>query len=186
MRGQPPILATNARCDRAVGISNPATLRLANVWLGVTAEDQQRADERIPLLLQCPAAVRFVSVEPMIGPVDFAVDAPTCELSQPSDARTPRLTHRLSGDSRWVICGGESGPGARPMHPEWARSLRDQCKAAGVPFLFKQWGEWAPAEEANPFPWTNGTLMASVRVGKREAGRLLDGVTHDGYPEVGR
>jgi hypothetical protein len=97
----------------------------------------------------------------------------------------------------WVVAGGESGPGARPMHPDWARSLRDQCAAAGVPFLFKQWGEWrkgdggeAHFKEALTAPWrrvdsgTPGTRYAfMVKAGKRDAGRLLDGVLHDAYPE---
>jgi protein gp37 len=89
----------------------------ANVWLGTTVEDQQRADERIPHLSTTPAVKRFLSCEPMLGPV------------------VPDLR-----GIDWVICGGESGPGARPMHPDWARGLRDQCKAAGVAFFFKQWG----------------------------------------------
>jgi len=168
-----------------------ATAFPRNVWLGVTAEDQQRADERLPLLLQCPAAVRFVSVEPMIGPVNLRRFMwPTCftwpsQYRNPSDARAAGAVvteHRqaliLQGQTflDWVICGGESGPGARPMYPDWARSLRDQCKAAGVPFMFKQWGEWAPTQ--------GGRGEDVVRVGKRLAGRILDGVTHDGYPEV--
>jgi protein gp37 len=129
---------------------------LGNVWLGVTAEDQQRADERIPLLLRCPAAVRFISVEPMLGPVNRI---------WPLD---------------WIICGGESGPRARPMHPYWVRSLRDQCKTAGVPFFFKQWGEYVAWSIAD-----DGTVDFR-RIGKRAAGRTLDRVTHDEFPEVGR
>ncbi|KPG20340.1 DUF5131 family protein, partial [Mycobacteroides immunogenum] len=101
---------------------------LPNVWLGVSAEDQKRADLRIPALLDTPAAVRFISAEPLLGPIDLSRfvedDGEKFDL--------PPLS--------WVIVGGESGPGARPMHPDWARSLRDQCVAAGVPFLFKQWG----------------------------------------------
>jgi protein gp37 len=97
---------------------------LSNVWLGVSVENQQWADIRIPALLDTPAAVRFLSCEPLLGPIN---------LGEPADTRVD-----------WVIVGGESGRGARPMHPDWARSLRDQCTAAGVPFLFKQWGEHAP------------------------------------------
>lgn len=124
---------------------------LPNVWLGVTAENQAAADERIPYLLRTPAAVRFVSVEPMIGPVTF-----TCEhLCRDSCCGNPRLD--------WVICGGESGPQARPMNPYWARSLRDQCSGACVPFFFKQifegrkkadlldgrqWHQWPGGEKA--------------------------------------
>lgn len=111
---------------------------LPNVWLGVTAENQSAADERIPHLLSTPAAVRFVSVEPMIGPVwlrDFSPFCATAHMTFPGNA------HRVFGGIDWIICGGESGPGARPMNPEWAMSLRDQAKSAGVPFFFKQWGD---------------------------------------------
>lgn len=119
---------------------------LRNVWLGTTAEDQQRADERIPDLLATPAAVRFVSIEPMLGPVDLTkiqvvdegeedtINALTGE--QFSNRTGCQVNERPAID--WVIAGGESGPGARPMHPDWARSLRDECKAAGVPFFVKQ------------------------------------------------
>lgn len=99
----------------------PPSFPLANVWLGVSAEDQTRADERIPDLLATPAAVRWVSAEPLLGPIDFA-----------------RVM--VDGDPRldWIVVGGESGAGARPMHPAWARSIRDQCAEAGVPFFMKQ------------------------------------------------
>jgi protein gp37 len=167
----------------------PAAMR-RNIWLGVSVEDQRRADERIPLLLQTPAAVRWISAEPLLGPVDlrFWLRRPY----QVSDAVHPSLN--------WVVVGGESGPGARPMHPDWARSLRDQCAAAGVPYFFKQWGTWV--DEAQMLPdgsnvverymidedgcpgafhdWPQGGF--SVRIGKRAAGRYLDGRTHDEYP----
>jgi protein gp37 len=110
-----------------------------NIWLGVTAENQEMADQRIPILLQTPAAKRFVSVEPMLGPVDIeqylhdsncvASDVPFCICSEPREVCVD-----------WVICGGESGPGARFMHPHWVENLRDQCTEAGVPFFFKGWG----------------------------------------------
>jgi protein gp37 len=128
----------------------------ANVWIGTTVEDQARADERIPLLLSIPAKVRFLSCEPLLGVVDLRIPELRGVMDDP----------RFGGNFRdfnealhWVICGGESGPKARPMHPAWARSLRDQCYAAGVPFMFKQWGEWLPlgqvygnndADEGNP------------------------------------
>lgn len=141
-------------------------LPLPNVWLGVSVEDQAAADERIPLLLQTPAAVRWISAEPLLGPVDLE-DYDTTQAG-----------------IDWVVVGGESGREARPMHPDWARALRDQCAAAGVPFLFKQWGEWAPN-------WLNddqGNMQPGSewmdRMGKKIAGRHLDGVLHDGYPEV--
>jgi len=119
---------------------------LPHVWLGVTAEDQVRANERIPDLLATPAAKRFVSIEPMLGPVDLELAQCTCPW--PLDAKATRHLLGCKADRRphrrWsldlVICGGESGPGARPMHPAWPRSIRDQCKAAVVPFFMKQMG----------------------------------------------
>lgn len=168
---------------------------LPNVWLGVSVEDQETADERIPLLLQTPAAVRFVSYEPALGPVDF-------RLTPNPSPLTPSLD--------WVICGGESGPHARPMHPDWARSVRDQCQAAGVPFFFKQWGEWAevcrrtdgncvgkyvleagdvilrshgPIERvAQGGIWERVGGMPMRRVGKKNAGALLDGREWKEFP----
>jgi len=135
---------------------------LPNLWLGVTAENQETADERIPLLLKTPAAVRFVSVEPMLGPVDLSynglgIPCPTCkgqgEISDPKHWMHPKQTgdepdenwcldcDRIALGIHWVICGGESGPGARPMAPAWARNLREQCNdAGGVPFFMKQMG----------------------------------------------
>jgi len=120
---------------------------LANVWLGVTVENQETADERIPLLLECPGAVRFVSCEPLLGPVRFDllleyttrddVAAETARiLSVTSECILPEWHSRID----WVIVGGETGPAARPMHLDWARSIRDQCLAAGVPFFFKRDG----------------------------------------------
>lgn len=174
-------------------------LPLPNVWLGTTAENQAMADERIPLLLQTPAAVRWVSVEPMLGPVDLEK---TSNL-EPRDCSAEWLEHL-----DWVVCGGESGHGARPMHPDWVRSLRDQCQAAGVPFLFKQWGEWAPFydRDVEDPDWRNipeqnysslrrlnlaggegfhgDRVVYCRKVGKKAAGRLLDGRTWDEFPEV--
>ncbi|MEN4419792.1 phage Gp37/Gp68 family protein [Mycobacteroides chelonae] len=145
---------------------------LPNVWLGVSAEDQQRADLRIPALLDTPAAVRFISAEPLLGPTMFLL----------------RWLHRQGYDRRidWVIAGGESGPGARPMHPDWVRTLRDQCVATGTAFLFKQWGEWAPAPELPGMGSAIHVFDDGVHVqryGKRNAGRTLDGRTWDQYPE---
>jgi len=105
---------------------------LPNVWLGTSVEDQPTADARIPHLLAAPAAVRFVSAEPLLGPVDLTVYMFGAHQTEETDWIARRLD--------WLIVGGESGPGARPMHPDWARSLRDQCAAASVPFFFKQWG----------------------------------------------
>jgi len=130
-----------------------------HVWIGTTVEDQERADERIPHLQAVPARVRFLSCEPLLGPVRIA---PWLSRQEPihfvpftPEARAahgeegPRVHVHKGID--WVIAGGESGPRARPMHPEWARSLRDQCVAAGVPFLFKQWGEWAPFHDETKY-----------------------------------
>lgn len=150
-----------------------------NVWLGTTVENHAEADRRIPHLLAVPAAVRFLSCEPLLEGVVI---------------RDHWLVRHHPGSARidWVIAGGESGPGARPMHPDWARSLRDQCGAAGVPFFFKQWGEFADfdhiGEAWNALPdrireqqqFLAGKAM--VRIGKKAAGRLLDGVQHDGFP----
>lgn len=233
----------------------------ANVWLGTTVEDQERADQRVPALLQVPAAVRFLSCEPLLGPVvlpnwinlprpvvgDWPIghntraEAGVHKVSMnPHGARAikalngqhlgikPGECEDLGLSLDWVICGGESGPKARPMHPDWARGLRDQCAAAGVPFLFKQWGEWAPfvnedhythgGAERHPHAWIEvsgklqglcwivdddgtwsnftgkppldsenelpRTVAVMGRHGKKAAGRLLDGVEHNGFPEV--
>jgi protein gp37 len=120
---------------RVVGVNR---WPLPNVWLGTSVEDQQTAEERIPHLLATPAAVRFLSMEPLLGPVQLTGDGTEylpdeyCSPSDPPD--------RID----WVICGGESGPGARPMDPAWARSLRDQCATTRVPFFFKQMSGKAP------------------------------------------
>jgi protein gp37 len=182
---------------------------LPNVWLGVSAEDQKRADERIPHLLETPAAVRFISAEPLLGPIDLFTINRTPPLGSmsaiPSDGE-----NFTSLD--WVIVGGESGPDARPMHPDWARSLRDQCADAGVPFFMKQWGEWAPGEcgkhpmtrtektaEWFNYSWHFGSVSPATsegmhiddepelyRFGKSRSFRLLDGREHNGMPEVRR
>lgn len=153
---------------------------LPNLWLGVSVEDQCRADERIPLLLDTPAAVRWVSAEPLLGAVDLI-------RTMDRAGYDPVWSIRQCGLD-WVVVGGESGPGARPMHPQWARSLRDQCAAAGVPFLHKQNGEWASVSEVEGpgqhFSFPDGATVR--RVGKRAAGRSLDGVIHDAPPEIAR
>ena len=155
---------------------------LPNVWLGVSVESQQWADIRIPPLLQTPAAVRFISAEPLLGPIDLELvdfDGATglCVLERP---------RRID----WVIAGGESGPHSRPMHPAWPRQLRDQCVANGVPFLFKQWGEWvAPKQIPDAARFTGRERQTTVagktvlRLGKKHAGRELDGRLWDQYPD---
>ena len=169
---------------------------LSNVWLGVSAERQKEADERIPDLLATPAAIRFVSAEPLLGPIDFtdipwSADRPRYpETDDISDGRS--ALHFVEGTRLdWIIVGGESGRDARPMHPDWARAIRDQCEAAGVPFFFKQWGEWMPRRDAHEagivpvevrFPW--GRCQPDMaHVGKTRAGRRLDGVEHSAMPQ---
>ena len=152
---------------------------LHNVWLGTSVENQEQADKRIPELLKVPAVVRFISAEPLLGPVSFrwAKWAPLVNSGH---------LDGLDG-IHWVIAGGESGPHARPMRPDWARSLRDQCQAASVPFHFKQWGEWAPLNEKelcmNIYPTTIIDSAFISRVGKKRAGRLLDGREWNDSPD---
>lgn len=188
-----------------------------NVWLGTSVENQAAAGLRIDLLLKAPAVVRFLSCEPLLGPVML-----TTECLIPANEDHPNLVGYMAGgdDGKsvleatrgealkrcgidWVIVGGESGPNARPMHPDWARSLRDQCQAAGVPFFFKQWGEWAPVRGYDPLHRSrhfcfdgpskatpelaeyNGMSHANVfRFGKAAAGRLLDGREWSELPEM--
>lgn len=185
-----------------------------NVWLGISVVNQDEANRDVPKLLGTRASVRFLSMEPLLGPVDLTdltlrvepgcapdglagLDALTGVHWDAEDTITGIYG---SPDPRvdWVIVGGESGADARPMHPDWARSLRDQCAAAGVPFLFKQWGEWFPyggidangcqnsvTKGENPGVWHDWPNAGgfSVRLGKKAAGRYLDGVQHDGYPK---
>lgn len=150
---------------------------LPNVWLGTSVEDQNRVDERIPWLLKTPAAVKFLSCEPLLGPVDIAG-----WMGDYGELQGGPHIGRQTID--WVIAGGESGPKARPMHPDWARSLRDQCQAAGVPFFFKQWGEWLGALQDGA-PGEGQEINCSdkpIRVGKKKAGRLLDGREWNEFP----
>jgi protein gp37 len=165
---------------------------LPNVWLGTSVEDQKAADLRIPLLLETPAAVRFLSCEPLLGPVDLRHVHYDGIVEVDSLTGDHGLTRPLAGRSEkrvdWVIVGGESGPKARPMHPDWARFLRDQCLQAGVPFFFKQWGRFAPwisNQRSGGFGYVafeDGTRMAVM--GKKQSGRELDGRTWDEMPSV--
>lgn len=172
------------------------SIPLRNVWLGASVEDQPRGNERVPQILDTPAAVRFLSCEPLIAHVDL-----TTGRHWLGDFETDNNGPILRGID-WVIAGGESGKDARPMHPDWARALRDQCAAAGVPFFFKQWGEWAPrgcthglwlTAEGDLFgPGDASDLRVGDgcagidRVGKAAAGRTLDGRTHDDFPDSQR
>jgi len=133
---------------------------LPNVHLGVSVEGQEHWVPRVRALCETPAAVRFVSYEPALGPLG---EMPYLNLLD------------------WLIAGGESGPGARPAHPDWFRKVRDQCAAAGVPFFFKQWGEWAPVGTPHPRP-APVCSMGVVNVGKKRAGSLLDGKEHKEFP----
>ena len=205
---------------------------LPNVWLGTSVEDQATTETRIPHLLATPATVRFVSAEPLLGPVDMEniktgtgyldavgpfIDQVACGMSEDPLAATLLQAGVEAGNALapllprldWIILGGESGARARPMHPDWARSLRDQCQAAGVAFFFKQWGEWAPGECCDHSPtksehvawwwnddWSFDCLTPGAvehmhrddapdlfRIGKRSAGRLLDGREWNEVPE---
>lgn len=166
----------------------------ANVWIGTSVENQEAADERIPGLLQVPARVRFLSCEPLLGPVEISFMGTAPE----SWGYGYKAIYQLLD---WVIAGGESGPHARPMHPDWARSLRNQCREAGVAFLFKQWGEWRPYDHSagdnarsigmfQDGAFRVGNIVSDnkrqsvhmARVGKKEAGRILDRRTHDEFP----
>jgi protein gp37 len=191
---------------------------LPNVWLGVSAEDQQRASERIPDLLTTPAAIRFVSGEPLLGPIDLrrlrvvdtsasagfpmadalggefyldpAQEAPHIRALIELGRNTPPESGGIGLD--WVIVGGESGQDARPMHPDWARSIRDQCSAAGVPFFFKQWGSFRPLTKVERGQACGATYVGPdrynadscmMKVSKSAAGRHLDGREHNGKPQ---
>lgn len=164
---------------------NPPDKPWPHVWLGTTAEDQKRAGPRIWRLVSAPAAVHFVSIEPMLTAIDLRrLDVPmnirrSCGRfydalggSLYDDPGDPEEEGIAAPSLDWVIVGGESGARPRPMHPEWVRSIRDDCIDTGVPFLFKQWGELAPAAETDEL----------VRIGKKKAGRILDGRTWDQFP----
>jgi protein gp37 len=176
---------------------NLGFFELTRCWLGTSAENQEAANKRIPELLAIDAAVRFLSCEPLLGPVDLAIAVGVLPVG-------------ITGDIDWVIAGGESGPNARPMLPEWAESLRDQCEAASAAFFFKQWGEWAPGACAGSLPsrtertatwWDGRWLYDSLTprqseelhrddapdvylLGKKAAGAMLDGREWKEFPTV--
>lgn len=205
-------------CESAEHHRLLCTMPLSNVWLGVSVEDQKTADERIPLLLETPAAVRWASYEPALGPVDFhrwtSYSCSACGSVVDIDKRywTPVCPQHGDVKARrpldWIVAGGESGPGARPSNPEWFRKVRDDCQTAGVPFFFKQWGGWSPVKPENfcrisgrrytheTFAWgKDGKKYCALdpapddfpkmmfRVGKRKAGRLLDGREWNDFPK---
>lgn len=188
-----------------------------NIQLGTSVEDQPRTS-RIDELVATPARVRFLSCEPLLGPLDLAEWLPACCDRGEREGRSPCpvcVEHGRRNDPpaiHWVIAGGESGDGARPMHPDWARSLRDRCRAAGIPFFFKQWGAWLPLAADSPcLHWDTDSQdgsrhlvgarvdgadygrnaveldaeddrVAYVRVGKKAAGRMLDGEEWNEFP----
>jgi protein gp37 len=193
--------------------------QLPHVWLGATFCNQDEWDRDADKLFATPARVHFGSFEPLLGPIDV-MQCPECggagvttghyfsDTGTETCERCRGTGARAYLDLGWAIVGGESGPAARPMHPHWALNLRDQCAEAGVPFLFKQWGEWTPGVNVDRYSGTVDTALwfadkwvfgrenlASFgghiddepdlyRVGKKAAGRLLDGVQHDGFPEA--
>jgi len=158
-----------------------------NIWLGVTAENQAAADERIPILLKTPAAMRFVSVEPMLEPVNLET-----HLGYYAKYET-RNGVEVKPKLDWVICGGETGPGARPMDPLWVCSLLDQCRITEVPFFFKSWGEWGDSAAWGRWCEDHGTKTYDwpknrkqgihYRVGRKAAGREIGGHTFDEFPK---
>lgn len=167
-------------------------LPIPSLALGVSVEDQTTLDKRVSALLQIPATYRFVSYEPALGPVRFDTNWRKMIKGKPAYPCTESYLFDLD----LVIMGGESGPNARPMHPDWARSVRDQCEAARVPFHFKQWGEWLPTDDlpempkSFSMPWSDADtrgyvnlmsdLTTMTRIGKKKASRLLDGQEHTG------
>ncbi len=215
-----------------VGAGHDWPWPLPNVWAGSSVEDQATAEERIPILLDTPAAVRWLSMEPLLGQVDLTgVVLPPSWVYQPllGVRFDPMMPPTYGGEEEatpkldWIVLGGESGRGARPMHPDWVRSVRDQCSTADVPFLFKQWGQYAyeqlvdtsydhiecVAADGRRFAYAadlvSGTAMPRAvlwdgaasweavdapppgamilrNVGKKAAGRHIDGREHDDYP----
>ncbi|SFG65743.1 phage Gp37/Gp68 family protein [Methylobacterium gossipiicola] len=185
---------------------------LPNVWLGVSAEDQRRANERVPDLLATPAAVRFVSAEPLLGPIDFR-DIKPLDRAELNALRGMNFDQGMPCERLdWVIVGGESGAQARPTHPAWVRAIRDQCATAGTAFFFKQWGSWQPrawCRDGGTHAMREGSGQISFQaiqshpnsiervgagpewsafalVGKKAAGRALDGEEHNGMPPLGQ
>lgn len=176
--------------DRIAGFKEAGmTGELPNVWMGVTVEDQEQADERIPHLLYAKCSVRFVSCEPLIGPVDLCIPVGCRSCNHPGNVVVRKSCTRCGGTGRepsidWIIAGGESGANliVRPGHAEWFRSLRDQATEAGVPFFFKQWGN--PAAYA--FSGFNRQCEAGLDKNQRNGGDLLDGQQWHQWPVVGR
>jgi len=146
----------------------------ANVWLGTSVENQTLAEKRLPFLLRIPAAVRFLSCEPLLGPLNLR----------------PWLMNDKLHPINWIIAGGESGASSRPMHPDWAKGLLRQCQDFKIPFHFKQWGHWAPADgfaqgsKSRLITLDNERPVEMVNVGKKVAGRFLNGAIWDEVPHA--
>jgi protein gp37 len=175
----------------------------SHVWLGITVVNQEEAQRDIKKLIGTPATKRFLSVEPLLGPINIAPWLERGDSGMDDDPLARSMLRQAERDGHawirpaldWVIVGGESGPKARPMHPDWVRSLRDQCAATKAPFFFKQWGEWMPVgrdpmeitrkeQDHGPtvteYAWPDGETL--IKTGKHRAGRTLDGRTHDEFP----
>lgn len=185
-----------------------------NIWIGATVCNQQEADRDIPKLLALPVVVRFLSIEPLLGPVDLRFhifSEPTSNFRTNAGKRQMELRKPADGGLHWVIVGGESGVAeSRPMNPDWVRDLRDQCHAGDVAFHFKQWGDWRPPEDGEEYNTSMGRAQrvpafivaptgtvhcfeneqtsnggrAMLRVGRTKSGRTLDGLLYDEYPEI--
>jgi protein gp37 len=157
-----------------------------NLWLGTTVENQRIAEERIPILLRYPVTVRFVSCEPLLASINLIQWLKNCkdkDLHVSSEDKNNRID--------WVIVGGESGHKARPIDPYWVRNIRDQCLATSIPFHFKQWGTWCPVDNSSSIhirtmvlERTHGSSIILAKMGKKKAGRELDGRIWDQVPEV--
>jgi protein gp37 len=178
------------RCKQSPSLAS----YMPNVWLGTTVENQPMAEQRLEALLAVPAALHFASVEPLLGPVNLrrVQLAPYQSFATHLDALTgaidcPDVFTSHTNKLGLVIVGGESGGKARPMNPEWVRDLQEECKSAGTPFFFKQWGEWSPMIYANSghdlhrFDGDGGPVVA--RVAKKVAGRMLDGREYSEMPK---
>lgn len=219
-------IARELAAGRGTAMMNRAAVQvfpLPNVWLGVSVENQKYADERIPHLLNTPAAVRFLSIEPLLGPVNFMRVLVEHKLSLGAGKSLRPENMPVAPKLHWSIVGGESGREARPMNPHWVYDIRDQCRASGTAFFLKQFGEWAPwgcsgiasgwtrtrvvgdkiygklhnsdfQDGYKEIPVLEGKdfetrflepgMVGVVRVGKKLAGRLLDGKEYNEFPEV--
>lgn len=157
---------------------------LPNVWIGTSVEDQETADERIPILMKIPAALKFLSIEPMLGPVDI-LGSMANGLDVEHFIEYGSISREGIAKIDWIICGGESGPGARPMASDWVRSIRDLCLDYKIPFFFKQWGEYIPKDQIIDYDKSDlYAKMDFIKQGKKHTGNILDGVVYNQFPQV--